>query len=202
MLRAIRTTPLLLLGLSVGFSNAAERRSEPNLKRPSVIRQTSFGPELRQAGIEPAAPRLAVRTPAPLLLPTILAGEGEPTPPPPAPVAAPEPAPAALPTPGVGENFQPITPVPMEGTSVSILYPHVRYKDLDNVPKCAVPMIVAVPHPCKKCCYTYVQICVPPNCRPKVVCKHHGHELEYQFGSYEVEIKTRSDGTIEIDYDD
>lgn len=199
---AIRTTPLLLLGLCIGMSDAAERRTEPTARRTSVIRQTSFGPELRQNGIEPAAPRLALKTPAPLLLPTILAGEGEPTPPPPAPAAAPAQAPAVLPTPEAGEHFQPITPVPMEGTSVSILYPHVRYKDLDNVPKCAVPMIVAVPHPCKKCCCTYVQICVPPNCRPHIVCKHHGREIEYQFGSYEVEIKTKSNGTIEVDYDD
>lgn len=206
MLKPFRWSALLVLGVCVSVTSAGERRIEKPKNRTTPIRQVSFGPELRAPQVELASPRVAARPTTPLLLAPIVADYAEPTPVPPAPTGptptAPAPQPSILPVPEGGEAFQPITPIPYEGESVSILYPHVRYKDLKNVAKCAVPMIVAVPHPCKPCCCTYVKICVPPNCRPRIVCKHHGREIEYQFGSYEVEIKTKRDGTIEVDYDD
>lgn len=170
------------------------------------ILPVAFGPELRSPGEETVVPRIARGGSPALMLSPALGG---------APGEAPAPVPGILPQPPMpahsdggspgGTFVNPIPePVPIEsyqGYSVSLLYPNVRYKDKKNIPACAVPMIVAVPHPCKECCCAYVQICVPPNCCPKISRKKNGYEVEYDYGSFEVEIKSK-DGLITVDYDD
>lgn len=90
------------------------------------------------------------------------------------------------------------------------LYPNVRYKDLHNVHPCAVKMIVQVKDPCAPkpcgCCRpepkcVFVEICVPPSGCRKIEISRDGSEVEYDYGHYEVEIKSKN-GVIVVDYDD
>lgn len=106
---------------------------------------------------------------------------------PPAPVA--DSAPAMKVGPGVP------TSGPIE------LFACVKVEDRDNIHPCAVPMIVAVADPCNPCCCRYVQICVPPCDCPKVETSHHGTKVEYDYGEYEVEIKSKKDYVV-VNYDD
>lgn len=194
-----------------GLAPAAERTADASKGR-GLIQRTSFGPELRaQPALAPlkVAARSSEREPV-LLPPTLIDTPIAFQPPPaPGPAAVPMPSPvgpspvpqAEAPMPPGAEFSPTLVPVPAEGSAVSLLYPNVKYKDLKNIAPCAVPVIVAVPHPCKPCCCAYVQICVPPHCRPRVECKHHGHEIEYRYGNYEVEIKLKN-GMIVVDYDD
>lgn len=108
------------------------------------------------------------------------------------------PGPAAIPGPGVP------TDRPIE------LYPHVKVEDRDNIHPHAVPMIVAVADPCRKCrlrapCHEcrlrFILICVPPDCRPEIDTRLHGRKIEYDFGEYEVEIYPRDD-YVKVNYDD
>lgn len=112
---------------------------------------------------------------------------------------APEPmGPGMLPGPGV-----PIGP-PVE------LFHCVKYKDLDNIAPCAVPLIIQVKDPCAchnpcSCCAprcVNVKICVPPcGCPPRIKCRKDGEHIEYDYGDYEIDVRVK-DGYIEVDYDD
>jgi hypothetical protein len=103
-------------------------------------------------------------------------------------------------------------PVPVASGPVVPLYANVRYKRERKIAPCAVPQIVMVKDPCAKCdpcnpcaapqCVA-VQICVPPctPCPPKVVCRRGGEYVAYDFGKYRVEIRTKKNGCITVDYD-
>jgi hypothetical protein len=105
------------------------------------------------------------------------------------------------------------TPEPMAAPAAGAdgLYHCVKYKDLDNVPCCAKPMIVEVtdpcwkPDPCNPCCKApcvKVQICVPDQCcPPKVKCSKDGKHVSYDFGKYSVDVRSKK-GYVEVNYDD
>lgn len=181
-------------------------------KEKKPVRPVSFGPEFGDTDEALPVPRSAKKSGSrvatregiapPLLLAPSLAGDAYlPGPPPePTPALPPGPVPDAIPYP-VESPPIPAVPAAVDGPAVSLLFPHVCYKDLDNVPRCAVPMVVAVAHPCHKCGCVFVKVCVPPHCVPKVKCKDGGHEVEYDYGDFEVEIKSR-DGVVTVDYDD
>jgi len=114
----------------------------------------------------------------------------------------------------------PLPPIPEggEGTGSNVdgelpaiepisLYHCVKYEDLDNIHPCAVRTVVAVQDPCydpRSCCApacVYVEICVPPcKCR-RVKVSRRGSKVEYDYGEYEVEIKSKR-GVVYVDYDD
>jgi hypothetical protein len=89
------------------------------------------------------------------------------------------------------------------------LYHCVRYKDCDDKHPCAVPMIVSIVDPCAchdpcSCCApacVQVQICVPPCGCPKIKRSRNGHKVEYDYGKYEIELKSK-DGVVTVEYDD
>lgn len=87
------------------------------------------------------------------------------------------------------------------------LYPRVEYEDLDHVHPCGVPTVVQVLDPCENPCAScgprcvYVQICVPPNQRPRIKVEDHGRKVKYKFDDYQVEIESE-DGVVSVDYDD
>lgn len=81
------------------------------------------------------------------------------------------------------------------------LYACVKVEDRDNIHPCAVPMIVAVADPCNPCCCRYVMICVPPCDCPEIETSRSGRKVEYDYGEYEVEIKSKKDYVV-INYDD
>jgi hypothetical protein len=103
-------------------------------------------------------------------------------------------------------------PVPVQGAPVVTLYTNVRYKSERKIAPCAVPQIVMVKDPCAKCdpcnpcaapqCVA-VQICVPPctPCPPKVVCRRGGEYVCYDYGKYRVEIRSKKNGCVVVDYD-
>jgi len=99
------------------------------------------------------------------------------------------------------------TPTPMaQGV---VLFQCVRYKDLDNIAPCAVPKIVMIKDPCAccdpcSCCKPMcvaVKICVPPCGCVKVSCNKDGSKVKYDYGKYEIEIKSKN-GKVTVDYDD
>jgi hypothetical protein len=98
---------------------------------------------------------------------------------------------------------------PVLGGAAAELYPCVKYDDPENIPRCAVPVIVAVPDPRPKCdcdpsgC-VYVKICVPTHCPPEIKVKKGGREIQYKWDDldFEVEIKQQKKGWLEVDYDD
>ena len=112
----------------------------------------------------------------------------------------------------------PVSPVPeAEGHAMPAgkpiaLYHRVKYEDLDNIHPCAVKMIVQVKDPCPpprdpcSCCkpaprYVFVEICVPPCGCPKIKTRRHGSKVEYDYGKYEIEIKSKR-GVVTVNYDD
>ncbi len=89
----------------------------------------------------------------------------------------------AVPSPSYGVVTQPVE-----------LFKDVRYRGTRNISPCAVPMVIQVPDPCNrdKCCKTCVnvQVCVPP-CDPQCVkVTRDGNRVLYDFGKYEVVVKT------------
>lgn len=120
------------------------------------------------------------------------------------------------PAPGVdgsvsGPTTTVVEPIPMDSSMMSSgggiqLYDCVKYKDLDNIHPCAVTKIVAIVDPCQDPCNTcgpqcvYVQICVPPCECVDVKTSHGGRKVKYDYGKYEVEIKSKN-GVVEVDYD-
>ncbi|MCH8830486.1 MAG: hypothetical protein IID45_12995 [Planctomycetes bacterium] len=118
---------------------------------------------------------------------------------------------APPPAPGVGGKIQPM-PAGKTGGGKGALFPCVVYEDLDNVHPCAVSKIVCIVDPCWKpdpcsCCKpqkprcVQVKICVPPCCRPRVKVSKDGRKVTYDYGKYEVELKSKK-GKVYVDYDD
>ena len=91
------------------------------------------------------------------------------------------------------------------------LYKCVKYRHLDDVACGAKPMVVEVrdpcwrPDPCNPCCKpacVKVQICVPDQCCPPTIRRSKdGKHVHYDFGKYDVCIRTRTDH-VEVSYQD
>lgn len=97
---------------------------------------------------------------------------------------------------------------PFEGAPAE-LYPCVKYDDPENIPKCAVPVVIAVPDPrprseCHPSGCVLIRICVPPDCPPRVKVEDGGEEIKYKWDKYDfqIEIERKKKGWIEVDYDD
>lgn len=89
-----------------------------------------------------------------------------------------------------------------------VLFRKVKYEDLDNVHPHAIHRVVAVPDPCVDPRHhvgpipcVYVLIAVPPYGRPEIDVSHHGREIEFDYGEYEVDIEVKK-GYIVVNYDD
>jgi hypothetical protein len=125
------------------------------------------------------------------------------------PIPEAQPAQPGTPVPAVSKPVPGSQPVLAQG-SIITLYPNVRYKDERRMAPGAVPQIVFVKDPClsgprnrgcePRC--VAVQICVPPcsTCPPRVVCRRGGEYVKYDFGKYQVEIRSRR-GCVTVDYD-
>lgn len=106
-----------------------------------------------------------------------------------------------------------VRPTPVHPTTRVVaqpipLFPHVKVEDRKNIHPFAVKEIVRVKDPRPNChaCgspgYVFIEICVPPHCRPEIDIKRKdGSKVEYDYGDYEVEI-TSKNGYVKIDYDD
>ncbi|MBT6156859.1 MAG: hypothetical protein HOL01_18700 [Planctomycetaceae bacterium] len=92
------------------------------------------------------------------------------------------------------------------------LYHRVKYEDLDNIHPCAVKMVVQVMDPCppprdpcSRCKpaprFVLVEICVPRCGCKKVKVSRGGAKVEYDYGKYEIEIKSKK-GVVVVNYDD
>ncbi len=112
---------------------------------------------------------------------------------------------AVPPAPAIGGGTKP-TSEPIK------LYHCVKYEDRHNIHPCAVKMIVQVNDPCTPkpdrcgCCQpvprcVFVEICVPPCGCAKIKVSRSGSKVEYDYGKYEVEIKSKN-GVVYVDYDD
>lgn len=161
-------------------ANAKSRADSPRLFRETIV--------MAQAIEHPPAPGVDTGPSA--------------LPPSPTPVEA---APIAMDSTPIPMDSSPPS-VPMSGDMVQ-LYDCVKYEDLDNVHPCAVTKVVAVADPCQDpcdCCgprCVYVQICVPPCGCPEIKTSHGGRHVKYDYGKYEVEIKSKKGGVVEVDYD-
>lgn len=114
-----------------------------------------------------------------------------------APVAADPAGPPVLIAPTNG------TPVPMPETAC-VLYDCVVYRHPKNVHPCAMPVVVAVKHPCLgkrecPCEYVNVQICLPPCECSAVKIKKCASKVIYRYGKYAVEI-TSKNGRVIVSY--
>jgi hypothetical protein len=113
----------------------------------------------------------------------------------------PAPETAALPTPAAT-----LVPVPDSHASPSasaepiVLYANVSVEDRDNLPACAVPIVISIPDPCLPGCCRYIEICVPPDCEPRISSSPSGRKIEYDYGRFEVEIYNRSRYVV-VNYD-
>lgn len=118
---------------------------------------------------------------------------------PPAPTDAVPPAPADVAPPAVVE--QPAaTPQPVADVPI-VLFACVEVEDTDNIAPCAQPLIVSVADPCNPGCCRYVEICVPTCGCAKVRCSLDGTRLTYDYGEYEITVKSRVN-SVEVNYDD
>ena len=104
----------------------------------------------------------------------------------------------------------PVLTAPLDGTPVPVaeyvlpLYSAVVYRNLKKVHPAAMPVVVAVKHPCldKKDCpseYVNVQICLPPCDCSAVVVKKCESKVIYRYGRYAVEI-TSKNGKVIVAY--
>ena len=107
---------------------------------------------------------------------------------PPLPIPDTPPAPSAL------------TPVPSYSAQPIVLYTNVKYDDVDEVPRCAVPTVIAIPDPCNPGCCRYIQVCVIPDCVPRVKTSPSGRKIRYYYGDFEIEI-TNKPNYVEVEYD-
>ena len=105
----------------------------------------------------------------------------------------------------------PTAAAPVMASAPVDLYKCVKYRHVDDMACCAKPMIVEVrdpcwrPDPCNPCCKpasVKVQICVPDQCCPPTIkCSKDGKHVHYDFGKYDVCIRTRTDH-VEVSYQD
>ncbi len=97
----------------------------------------------------------------------------------------------------------PIIPVPdSPGYSPEpiVLYTNVEYDDRDEIPRCAVPTVIAIPDPCNPGCCRYIEVCVIPDCEPRVRTSPSGLKIRYYYGDFEIEI-TNKRRSVEVEYD-
>ncbi len=177
---------VMMAGLSLAATVA---QGEPLRLRTRLISRTEVentdpsARVLRIAGQYPALPNNLAFEPQPTL--------ATPMPPmasPPPVVAAPPSAPENVAVPAYTLHAAPA------------MYHNVKYRQSRKAHPCAVPMYVAVADPCNPCCQVCVEICVPPCSVAEIRCKRCGDAVVYDFGKYEVEIKSRGDLLI-VDYD-
>ena len=50
-------------------------------------------------------------------------------------------------------------------------------------------------------CCRYIEICVPPDCKPCISTSPSGRKIEYDYGDFEVEIYNRKRYVV-VNYDD
>jgi hypothetical protein len=98
-----------------------------------------------------------------------------------------------------------VTPQSQAGEFVTVetpLYPHVRVKGREEIPRHAVPRIVAVrsPDPFRFPGLVYVQVYVPPG-RCAVKVEQGGAKVEMKSDDFEVKIVS-SRGIVSVEYDD
>jgi hypothetical protein len=98
-----------------------------------------------------------------------------------------------------------VTPEYQAGEFVTVetaLYPHVRVKGREEIPRHAVPRIVAVrsPDPFRFPGLVYVQVHVPPG-RCAVKVEEGGAKVEMKSDDFEVKIVS-SRGIVSVEYDD
>lgn len=115
----------------------------------------------------------------------------------------PLPIPDTPPTPVTPAPATPIVPVPDSSSSGApiVLYDCVKVEDRDNIPECAVPVVISIPDPCNSCCCRYIEVCVIPDCEPRVHTSPSGRKIEYDYGNFEIEIVNRKDYVV-VNYDD
>lgn len=97
----------------------------------------------------------------------------------------------------------PIVPVPDHpGYSAEpiVLYTNVEYDDRDEIPRCAVPTVIAIPDPCNPGCCRYIEVCVIPDCEPRMKTSPSGLKIRYYYGDFEIEI-TNKRSSVEVEYD-
>jgi hypothetical protein len=111
----------------------------------------------------------------------------------------PLPIPDTPPTPAT-----PIVPVPdlppVSGEPI-VLYDRVEVEDRDNIPRSAVPVVISIPDPCAPGCCRYIEVCVIPDCEPRIHTSPSGRKIEYDYGEFEIEIVNRKDCVV-VNYDD
>jgi hypothetical protein len=115
------------------------------------------------------------------------------------------------PPPAPGAGGKQAAAKPDEAKPKGGLFKCVVVKDWDHIAPCAVSKIVCIVDPCWKpskcgCCApkkprcVQVKICVPKCGCPKVKVSKDGRKVSYDYGKYEVELKSKN-GKIYIDYD-
>ncbi len=83
------------------------------------------------------------------------------------------------------------------------LYPHVRVKGRDAIPRHAIPQIVAVrsPDPFRFPGLVYVQVAVPPRPVREAKVEDGGAKVEMKYEDFEVKIVSAK-GVVSVEYDD
>lgn len=195
---------VIAAGLLVTSSEAGPRPSAPRTRALAAARFFSL----------PQAPSVAPVTvqPQPKLIPRKTAPPAPPAPIPEPPLAKPQPAGKAAAT------------VPAVR-----LYGRVRYKDTDEVPAEAIPLVIQVPDPCslpprwmswttpvtpgyampwRNCArprMVNIKVCVPRGGVRSLRVGQHvfiSRRIRYDFGEYKVDIRLKNNGWIEVDYQD
>jgi hypothetical protein len=106
-------------------------------------------------------------------------------------------------------SAQEAAPAPAEGEAAPALYCNVKYKDLNEMAPCAVPLVIEVKDPCacndpchcgEPAC-VHIEICVPSCGCPVITCSKNGDRIRYDYGKYAVDVRVKK-GFIEVDYQD
>jgi len=81
------------------------------------------------------------------------------------------------------------------------LYPNVKVRDVRRIHPDAVTKVVSVRNPCDPSSCVLVEICVPPCKCERVRIRRNGNFVHYDYGRFAVDVVSRPDGLIMIDYD-
>ncbi|MEZ6057351.1 MAG: hypothetical protein R3C01_11675 [Planctomycetaceae bacterium] len=92
----------------------------------------------------------------------------------------------------------PLAPSPELGIC---LYPDVTVRQPRRAHPQAVSKIVSIKDPCHPGCCVFVEICAPPCACERVRVRRDGQHVRYDYGRYAVDIITRRNGEVIIDYD-
>ena len=117
---------------------------------------------------------------------------------PPLPIPDTPPAPA---TPAPATPAVPVPDSPAISGAPIVLYDCVKVEDRDNIPDCAVPVVISIPDPCMPGCCRYIEVCVIPDCEPRVHSSPSGRKIEYDYGNFEIEIYNHRSFVV-VNYDD